>query len=71
MIMANTFKNQMIESWETPGNANALVVAKQSGAELHPVKGDCTVAEFMDGSFALVANHGNAILCTWLEEDVK
>jgi hypothetical protein len=70
-MLADQFNDTMRTAWEQLGGANAITTAQKLGAELHPVKGGCTIAEFMDGSFALLANHGQSIEATWLEQDTE
>lgn len=71
-ILADVFADRMLEYWDsTQGAAKAIDLAKAAGATLYKVPGDCHIAEFMDGSFALLSNNGNAILTTWLEQDVE
>lgn len=69
-MIADEFSIHMGIRWESPNGPSALDVAKERGAILHRAHGDVTIAEFMDGSFALLANNGNRVLTTWLEEDV-
>ena len=70
-MIADQFKTRCDKAWENPGNVQAHEVATEMGAEFHHARGGTTIVEFADGSFALIADNGNAILATWLEEDTE